>query len=91
MSEILPQLSEEDVDRVREVTSIGAAHAANALAALVGATCEMRVPQVRLLPPERLSAPFVVDPTDGDGRDAIGALTSKYIARHSRNHQNIFY
>ena len=72
MTEILPQLSEEDVDRVREVTSIGAAHAANALAALVGATCEMRVPQVRLLPPERLSAPFVVDPTDGDGRDAIG-------------------
>ncbi len=72
MTELLPQLSEEDVDRVREVTSIGAGHAANALAALVGGPCEMRVPQVRLLSSERISAPFVVDPTDGDGRDAIG-------------------
>lgn len=72
MSDLLEHLSEEDVDRVREVTSIGAGHAANALASLVGSTCEMSVPQVRLLPPERISAPFMVDPSDGDGREAIG-------------------
>jgi len=42
-------LHEEDVDRLRELASIGAGHAANALASLTGRTCEMRVPTVRLL------------------------------------------
>ena len=72
MSEILPELSEADVDRIRALTNIGAGHAANALAAMVGTPCLMRVPQVRLLPPERISAPFVSDPTDGDGSEAVG-------------------
>lgn len=72
MSALLDQLDDHAVDRIREVTNIGAGHAANALAALVGAPCEMRVPQVRLLPPERIDAPFLVDPTDGDGRAAVG-------------------
>ncbi len=72
MSDILAQLEENAVDRVREITSIGAGHAANALADLVGTTCEMRVPQVRLLPAERIDAPFMVDPSDGDGREPVG-------------------
>ena len=72
MSAITEDLREEDVDRAREVTSIGAGHAANALAALIGATCEMRVPQLRLLSPERIEQPLVVDPSDGDGRNTIG-------------------
>jgi len=40
-------LREEDFDRLRELASIGAGHAANALASLTGRTCEMRVPTVR--------------------------------------------
>ncbi len=68
MSAILADLSDADVDRVREITSIGAGHAASALASLVGDVCEMRVPHVRLLTPERIKAPLVVDPSDGDGR-----------------------
>ncbi|MCP3986901.1 MAG: hypothetical protein GY723_21145 [bacterium] len=35
------------LDRVRELTSIGAGHAANALAAMVGRPCSMHVPTVR--------------------------------------------
>jgi chemotaxis protein CheC len=37
-----------ELDRVRELASIGAGHAANALAQLTGRTCEMQVPTVRL-------------------------------------------
>lgn len=47
MSEAGP-LAEADIDRVRELVSIGAGHAATALAGLMGRTCEMRVPTVRL-------------------------------------------
>jgi chemotaxis protein CheC len=44
-----PSPDEEAVlDRARELASIGAGHAANALAQLIGRTCEMRVPTVRL-------------------------------------------
>lgn len=38
---------EADVDRVRELVSVGAGHAATALARLTGRTCEMAVPTVR--------------------------------------------
>jgi chemotaxis protein CheC len=41
-------LAEADIDRVRELVSIGAGHAATALAGLMGRTCEMGVPTVRL-------------------------------------------
>jgi chemotaxis protein CheC len=40
---------EADIDRVRELVSIGAGHAASALASLTGRTCEMQVPSVRTL------------------------------------------
>jgi chemotaxis protein CheC len=43
-----PALAEADIDRVRELVSIGAGHAATALAGLTGRTCEMGVPTVRL-------------------------------------------
>jgi chemotaxis protein CheC len=39
--------SEADLDRMRELASIGAGHAANALAHLTGRTCEMGVPTLR--------------------------------------------
>ena len=39
--------SDAEIDRLRELTSIGAGHAADALALLTGRTCEMRVPHVR--------------------------------------------
>ncbi|MBW2241361.1 MAG: chemotaxis protein CheC [Deltaproteobacteria bacterium] len=39
-------LDEAQVDRFRELTSIGAGHAANALAAMVGRPCSMDVPTV---------------------------------------------
>lgn len=40
-------LDEAQVDRFRELTSIGAGHAANALAAMVGRPCAMHVPTIR--------------------------------------------
>lgn len=39
--------TEAEIDRVCELASIGAGHAADALAQLTGRTCEMRVPHVR--------------------------------------------
>lgn len=54
------------VDRVRELTSIGAGHAANALAQMLGRTCQMRVPTV---------APLRAAPetsSEGDDGDAAG-------------------
>ena len=41
------QRSEAEIDRARELTSIGAGHAASALAALTGRTCEMNDPIVQ--------------------------------------------
>lgn len=41
-------LDAADLDRVRELASIGAGHAANALAQLTGRTCEMQVPTVSI-------------------------------------------
>jgi chemotaxis protein CheC len=47
------------VDRVRELTNIGAGHAAKALADLLGRPCRMRVPMARLLPADRIATPLV--------------------------------
>lgn len=49
-----------DIDRVRELVSIGAGHAATALAGLTGRTCEMGVPTVQRL------APAPAPPAGGD-------------------------
>jgi chemotaxis protein CheC len=47
MSPRKTRIAAADLDRVRELASVGAGHAANALAQLTGRTCEMRVPTVR--------------------------------------------
>ena len=39
--------SEAEIDRARELTSIGAGHAADALAGITGRTCEMKVPTLQ--------------------------------------------
>jgi chemotaxis protein CheC len=49
-------LEEADIDRVRELVSIGAGHAATALAGLTGRTCEMQVPTVQRLAPSQAAA-----------------------------------
>jgi chemotaxis protein CheC len=49
-------LEEADNDRVRELVSIGAGHAATALAGLTGRTCEMEVPTVQPLAPAQAAA-----------------------------------
>lgn len=46
------------VDRLCELTSIGAGHAAGALATLVGSPVEMCVPEARLLAPGEADAPL---------------------------------
>lgn len=38
-------VDEEDLDRIRELASIGAGHAANALAQMLGRPCAMQVPK----------------------------------------------
>ena len=43
----LAEASEAEIDRARELASIGAGHAASALAGITGRTCEMRVPSVQ--------------------------------------------
>jgi chemotaxis protein CheC len=61
-------LEEADIDRVRELVSIGAGHAASALAGLVGRTCEMRVPTVQRLGFRE------ADPALAGERDLTGVL-----------------
>ncbi len=61
-------LEEAEIDRVRELVSIGAGHAAGALAGLVGRTCEMQVPTV-----QRLAA-RQADPALAEERDLRGVL-----------------
>jgi chemotaxis protein CheC len=55
-------LDEAQVDRFRELTSIGAGHAANALAAMVGRPCAMHVPTV-------LAVDTALDPVGDAQRD----------------------
>ncbi len=53
---------EADIDRVRELVSIGAGHAATALAELTGRTCEMQVPTVRMLEAGQTDAALPYEP-----------------------------
>jgi chemotaxis protein CheC len=72
MTELGEQIREVDVDRVRELTSIGAGHAATAFARLVGRTCQMRVPTVRLLRAESAATPFVASARSDERRGMTG-------------------
>jgi chemotaxis protein CheC len=61
------------VDRVRELTNIGAGHAAKALADLLGRPCRMRVPMARLLPADRVATTFVAD-SGADEREPMSGV-----------------
>lgn len=59
---------ERVLDRARELTSIGAGHAAGALASLIGRPCEMSVPEVRLCSPGDPAVPLVTGSGAGERR-----------------------
>jgi chemotaxis protein CheC len=72
MTQPAAEVREVDVDRVRELTNIGAGHAATAFARLVGRPCQMRVPTVRLLRAEAAALPFVVNVRDDEREGMTG-------------------
>ena len=72
MTELGAQVREADIDRVRELTNIGAGHAATAFARLVGRPCQMCVPTVRLLRAESAALPFVVNVRDDERQGMTG-------------------
>ncbi len=72
MTESVAQVREVDVDRVRELTSIGAGHAATAFAQLVGRPCQMCVPTVRLLRTEPNAVPFAAGVEEDERQGMTG-------------------
>lgn len=70
----LPPIGEADLDRVRELTSIGAGHAAGAFAQVVGRPCRMRVPTVRLLSAQALGSAFVSTSRDDERESMCGVF-----------------
>jgi chemotaxis protein CheC len=75
MNEAIREIDERELDRVRELTNIGAGHAATAFAEIVGRPCRMRVPTVRLLPPEASGSAFVASSHD----DEHGAMCGVFF------------
>jgi chemotaxis protein CheC len=71
MTQALP-IDEAELDRVRELTSIGAGHAAGAFAQLVGRPCRMRVPTVRLLQAQAVGSAFVASTRDDEHGSMCG-------------------
>jgi chemotaxis protein CheC len=67
------EASASAVDRLGELASIGAGHAASALATLLARPFEMRVPRVRVLAPGHFDAAFA-SKLGGDLREWSGAL-----------------
>ncbi len=72
MTELETKVRELDVDRVRELTNIGAGHAATAFARLVGRPCRMCVPTVRLLRGDSAANPFAVSVRDDERKGMTG-------------------
>jgi chemotaxis protein CheC len=70
---VLP-VDERELDRLREITSIGAGHAAGALAQIVGRPCRMRVPTVRLLRAEAVGSAFVASAHDDERGSMCGVF-----------------
>lgn len=70
----VPQNLEAEVDRIRELTSIGAGHAATAFASLVGGSFGMRVPAVRVLRVEAVASHFVTNVRDDEHRALSGVF-----------------
>ena len=67
-------VQESELDRVRELTNIGAGHAATAFAQLVGRPCRMRVPTVRLLRADAAGSAFVATPRDDERGPLCGVF-----------------
>lgn len=74
MNEAGLQIDEAELDRVRELTSIGAGHAAGAFARIVGRPCRMRVPTVRLLRAEAVASTFVASIRDDERASMCGVF-----------------
>jgi chemotaxis protein CheC len=95
MTELGVQVREVDIDRVRELTNIGAGHAATAFARLVGRPCQMRVPTVRLLRAQSAAAPFVATASDEERcgmtgiffeiEGGLGGIVAVLFSRSSRD------
>jgi chemotaxis protein CheC len=74
MNEATLTIDEADLDRVRELTSIGAGHAADAFARIVGRPCRMRVPTARILRAESLASTFVASIRDDERASMCGVF-----------------
>ncbi len=75
MTRIDAEIRESDVERVRELASIGAGHAATALSRLLDRPFLMRVPRARLLSAENPTAPL----TSRAGREADGEVLGVFF------------
>jgi chemotaxis protein CheC len=74
MSSAGPHIPPDQVDRLRELTNIGAGHAATAFAQLVGRPFRMRVPTVRLLRGESAGSAFVSTTRDDERQGMSGVF-----------------
>jgi chemotaxis protein CheC len=72
MTSELLDLTELQLDRVRELTNIGAGHAANAFATLVGRQFRMRVPTIRFLRAEAAGSTLAATTRDDEERGMAG-------------------
>ena len=69
---VAPLPTEVQLERLRELVSIGAGHAATAFGSFVGRTFLMRVPTIRVLRPEMAGATYVADAEDLASSDLAG-------------------
>lgn len=74
MNDAMLTIDEAELDRVRELTSIGAGHAAGAFAQVVGRPCRMRVPTVRLLSAQAVGSAFVATTRDDERSSMCGVF-----------------
>jgi len=72
MTATLLDLGESQLDRVRELTNIGAGHAANAFSTLVGRPFRMRVPTIRFLRAEAAASALAATTRDDEERGMSG-------------------
>jgi chemotaxis protein CheC len=74
MTKMSTPVRESDIDRVRELASIGAGHASKALADLLGRPCRMRVPVVSVLDPGHADAALMAEDDHEGRRDMAGVF-----------------
>ncbi len=95
MSDSLP-IDERALDRLREITNIGAGHAADAFAQIVGRPCRMRVPPGRVLRAEAVGSAFVASARDDERggmcgvffevEGGLGGVLALLVPESSREH-----